>query len=112
MPDYMVSVNGAEEKPIRATSQSSARNWAVRNAVAVRVMKPEDYIALGRSGGSIPEATAADEQPNPEPSKSDPPAGGELEPNKSDPPASGEIPAALDPNPGTEQKGRAAQSKA
>lgn len=72
MAYYMVSVNGAEEKAVEASSQSSARNWAVKNACKVRVMKPEDFLAVGKAGGVIPKATDEPEpEPAAEPSKND-----------------------------------------
>lgn len=66
MADYMVSVDGGEEMAITASNQAAARNYAVREKVKVRVMKPADYMALGKSGGSLIVA-GEDAQPEPAP---------------------------------------------
>lgn len=73
MPYYMTTVNGGDERPVEAASQAAARNWAVRNSVAVRVMKPADFMAVGKSGLDIPKASAEDNAGDPPPV--DPPAG-------------------------------------
>lgn len=50
MPDYKVTVAGADPMPIKAANPTSARNHAVRHKVKVEKLTTEDAIAFGKAG--------------------------------------------------------------
>lgn len=61
MPDYKVTVEGADAIPVRASGVRAAANHAVRQKVKVEKLSTEDAIAFGVAG--VPLQIAGEEPP-------------------------------------------------
>lgn len=63
MPDYKVTIEGAEAIPVRAQNVAAARNHAVKEKVKVEKLTTEDAMEFGRKG--IPISVAGDDAEEP-----------------------------------------------